>query len=148
MSSFEKFGLRKQLHNAIEDLGFKTPTPIQEQSFSVILSGKDVLGIAQNRTGKTLGYMMPLLDELIYSKQSNPRILILVPTRELVIQVKEEIDNFSKYLSVRTIGIYGGVNIKRQSIELYEGCDIVVATPGRLYDLILNQSLVVKGLKS
>lgn len=147
MSSFEKFGLRKQLHNAIEDLGFNTPTPIQEQSFSVILSGKDMLGIAQTGTGKTLGYMMPLLDELKYSKQSNPRILILVPTRELVIQVKEEIDNFSKYLSVRTIGIYGGVNIKRQSIELYEGCDIVVATPGRLYDLILNQSLVVKGLK-
>ena len=147
MSSFEKFGLRKQLHNAIEDLGFKTPTPIQEQSFSVILSGKDMLGIAQTGTGKTLGYMMPLLDELKYSKQSNPRILILVPTRELVIQVKEEIENFSKYLSLRTIGIYGGVNIKRQSIELYKGCDIVVATPGRLYDLILNQSLVVKGLK-
>ena len=81
MSSFEKFGLRKQLHNAIEDLGFKTPTPIQEQSFSVILSGKDMLGIAQTGTGKTLGYMMPLLDELKYSKQSNPRILILVPTR-------------------------------------------------------------------
>jgi ATP-dependent RNA helicase RhlE len=65
----------------------------------------------------------------------------------LVIQVKEEIENFSKYLSIRTIGIYGGVNIKRQRIELYEGCDILVATPGRLYDLILNQSLVVKGLK-
>ncbi len=75
---------------------------------------KDMLGIAQTGTGKTLGYMMPILDELKYSKQSNPRILILVPTRELVIQVKEEIDNFSKYLSVRTIGIYGGVNIKRQ----------------------------------
>ena len=147
MSSFEKFGLRKQLNNAIEDLGFNTPTPIQEQSFSVILSGKDMLGIAQTGTGKTLGYMMPLLEELKYSKQSNPRILILVPTRELVIQLKEEIENFSKYLSVRTIGIYGGVNIKRQSFELYEGCDIVVATPGRLYDLILNQSLVVKGLK-
>ena len=147
MSSFEKFGLRKQLHNAIEDLGFKTPTPIQEQSFSVILSGKDMLGIAQTGTGKTLGYMMPLLDEIKYSKQSNPRILILVPNRELVIQVKEEIENFSKYLSIRTIGIYGGVNIKRQKTELYEGCDIVVATPGRLYDLILNQSLVVKGLK-
>ena len=147
MSSFEKFGLRKQLNNAIEDLGFQTPTPIQEQSFSVILSGKDMLGIAQTGTGKTLGYMMPLLDELKYSKQSNPRILILVPTRELVIQVKEEIENFSKYLSLRTIGIYGGVNIKRQSIELNGGCDIVVATPGRLYDLILNQSLIVKGLK-
>ncbi len=147
MSSFKKFGLRKQLHNAIEDLGFKTPTPIQEKSFFVILSGKDMLGISQTGTGKTLGYMMPLLDELKFSKQSNPRILILAPTRELVIQIKEVIDKFSKYLSIRTIGIYGGVNIKRQSIELYEGCDIVVATPGRLYDLILKKSLIVKGLK-
>jgi len=147
MPSFQKFGLRKQLFNAIEDLGFVTPTPIQDQAFSVILSGKDILGIAQTGTGKTLGYMMPLLDELKFSKQLNPRILILVPTRELVIQVQQEIDNFAKYLSIRTIGIYGGVNIKRQSKELLEGSDIVVATPGRLYDLILNNSLAVKGIK-
>ena len=71
----------------------------------------------------------------------------MVPTRELVIQVIEEIENFTKYMSVRTIGIYGGVNIKTQSTRLLEGADIVVATPGRLYDLILNQSLIVKGLK-
>jgi ATP-dependent RNA helicase RhlE len=147
MSSFQKFGLRKQLFNAIEDLGFVAPTPIQDQAFSVILSGKDILGIAQTGTGKTLGYMLPLLDELKFSKQLNPRILILVPTRELVIQVQQEIDNFTKYLSIRTIGIYGGVNIKIQSKELLEGSDIVVATPGRLYDLILNKSLRVKGIK-
>jgi ATP-dependent RNA helicase RhlE len=78
MPSFLKFGLRKQLFNAIEDLGFVTPTPIQDQAFSVILSGKDILGIAQTGTGKTLGYMMPLLDELKFSKQLNPRILILI----------------------------------------------------------------------
>ncbi|MFT6983137.1 MAG: ATP-dependent RNA helicase RhlE [Crocinitomicaceae bacterium] len=147
MSSFEDFRLRKQLKNAVDDLGFVTPTPIQEQSFSVVLSGRDVLGIAQTGTGKTLGYMLPLLEELQFSKQLNPRILVLVPTRELVIQVIEEIENFTKYMSVRTIGIYGGVNIKTQSIRLLEGADIVVATPGRLYDLILNQSLIVKGLK-
>lgn len=147
MSSFEDFRLRKQLKNAIDDLGFVTPTPIQEQSFSVVLSGRDVLGIAQTGTGKTLGYMLPMLEELQFSKQLNPRILVLVPTRELVIQVIEEIENFTKYMSVRTIGIYGGVNIKTQSTRLLEGADIVVATPGRLYDLILNQSLVVKGLK-
>ncbi|MDC0100327.1 DEAD/DEAH box helicase [Crocinitomicaceae bacterium] len=147
MSSFEDFRLRKQLKNAVDDLGFVTPTPIQEQSFSVVLSGRDVLGIAQTGTGKTLGYMLPLLEELKFSKQLNPRILVLVPTRELVIQVIEEIENFTKYMSVRTIGIYGGVNIKTQSTRLLEGADIVVATPGRLYDLILNQSLIVKGLK-
>jgi len=147
MSSFEDFRLRKQLNKAIDDLGFVTPTPIQEQSFSVVLSGKDVLGIAQTGTGKTLGYMLPLLEELQFSKQLNPRILVLVPTRELVIQVMEEIEHFTKYMTVRTIGIYGGVNIKTQSARLLEGADIVVATPGRLYDLILNQSLIVKGLK-
>lgn len=147
MASFEIFRLRKQLANAIGDLGFESPTPIQEQAFSVVLSGKDVLGIAQTGTGKTLGYMLPLLEELQFSKQLNPRILVLVPTRELVIQVVEEIENFTKYMSVRTLGIYGGVNIKTQSAALAEGTDIVVATPGRLYDLILNQSLVVKGLK-
>jgi len=147
MASFEIFQLRKQLRNAIDDLGFETPTPIQEQAFSVVLSGKDVLGIAQTGTGKTLGYMLPLLDELKFSKQLSPRILVLVPTRELVIQVVEEIESFTKYMSVRTVGIYGGVNIKRQSAELAEGSDIVVATPGRLYDLILNQSLAVKSLK-
>ena len=147
MSSFEDFRLRKQLKNAVDDLGFVTPTPIQEQSFSVVLSGRDVLGIAQTGTGKTLGYMLPLLEELKFSKQLNPRILVLVPTRELVIQVIEEIENFTKYMSVRTIGIYGGVNIKTQSTRLLEGADIVVATPGRLYDLILNQSLIVNGLK-
>ncbi|NRA11159.1 MAG: DEAD/DEAH box helicase [Crocinitomicaceae bacterium] len=147
MSSFEDFRLRKQLKNAIDDLGFVTPTPIQQQSFSVVLSGRDVLGIAQTGTGKTLGYMLPMLEELQFSKQLNPRILVLVPTRELVLQVIEEIENFTKYMTVRTMGIYGGVNIKTQSAKLLDGADVVVATPGRLYDLILNQSLVVKGIK-
>ena len=147
MSSFDNFQLRKPLRNAISDLGFETPTPIQEQSFSVILSGKDVLGIAQTGTGKTLGYMLPLLDELTFSKQLHPRILIMVPTRELVIQVVNDIENYTKYMNCRVLGVYGGVNIKRQSASLSEGTDIVVATPGRLYDLILNQSLIVKGLK-
>ena len=147
MASFEIFRLKKQLNKAIDDLGFTAPTPIQEQSFSVVLSGKDVLGIAQTGTGKTLAYMLPLLEELKYSEQLHPRILVLVPTRELVNQVVEEINHFTKYMSIRTLGIYGGVNIKSQSTALSGGTDIIVATPGRLYDLILNQSLIVKGLK-
>lgn len=147
MASFEIFRLKKQLNNAIADLGFTSPTPIQEQSFAVVLSGKDVLGIAQTGTGKTLAYMLPLLEELKFADQLHPRILVLVPTRELVNQVVEEINNFTKYMSVRTLGIYGGVNITTQSTALSGGADIIVATPGRLYDLILNQSLIVKGLK-
>jgi ATP-dependent RNA helicase RhlE len=147
MSSFEVFKLRKQLNNAIDDLGFESPTPIQEQAFSVVLSGKDVLGIAQTGTGKTLAYMLPILEELNFSKQLNPRILVLVPTRELVLQVVEEIENFAKYMSVRVVGVYGGVNINTQRMKVAEGSDIVVATPGRLYDLALSQSLPLKGIK-
>ena len=128
-------------------MGFEEPTPIQKASFSVILSGKDVVGIAQTGTGKTLAYMLPVLEELTFSKQVSPRILVVVPTRELVIQVVNEIEGFAKYMSTRVIGVYGGVNIKRQSAELYEGSDIIVATPGRLYDLIINQSLSVKTIK-
>ena len=147
MSSFNQFQLKKQLNKAIIDLGFEEPTPIQKASFSVILSGKDVVGIAQTGTGKTLAYILPVLEELTFSKQVSPRILVVVPTRELVIQVVNEIEGFAKYMSTRVIGVYGGVNIKRQSAELYEGSDIIVATPGRLYDLIINQSLSVKTIK-
>ncbi len=87
MSTFENFNISKQLHYAIEDLGFDVPTPIQEGAFSVILSGKDMVGIAQTGTGKTFAYMLPLLQDLKFSKQTNPRILVMVPTRELVVQV-------------------------------------------------------------
>ena len=96
MDSFNDFTISKQLHYAIDDLGFEKPTPIQSQSFSVILSGKDMVGIAQTGTGKTFAYMLPILQDLKFSKQISPRILVLVPTRELVLQVTEEIEKLSK----------------------------------------------------
>ncbi|MEM6684772.1 MAG: DEAD/DEAH box helicase [Bacteroidota bacterium] len=147
MATFQDFDLSKQLHYAIEDLGFTTPTPIQEQSFSVIRSGKDVVGIAQTGTGKTFAYMLPLLRDLTFSKQVNPRILVLVPTRELVIQVVEQIELFAKYLNVRIVGVYGGVNMNTQAQNLKQGADIVVATPGRLYDLVLSRALQLKAIR-
>lgn len=147
MQSFDQFHLKKQLSNAISDIGFESPTPIQEQAFSVILSGKDILGIAQTGTGKTLAYSLPILEEMTFSDQVNPRVLILVPTRELVIQVVNEIERLTKYMTVRTVGIYGGVNIKTQRAKLYDGSDIIVATPGRIYDLILDKSFSIKGMK-
>jgi len=146
-TSFEKFNLTKQLYFALNDLGFDNPTPIQDASFSVILSGKDVVGIAQTGTGKTFAYMLPILEELKFSKQTNPRILILVPTRELVLQVVENIESFSSYMSVRVVGVYGGANINTQKQAVAQGCDIVVATPGRLYDLALSRALKLKGIK-
>ena len=147
MSSFDQFNLKKQLRNAISEIGFVSPTPIQEKAFSVVLSGKDVLGIAQTGTGKTLAYSLPILEEMKYSDQKNPRALIVVPTRELVIQVVNQINQLTEFMSIRTLGIYGGVNIKTQRVNLMEGSDIIVATPGRVYDLILEQSLAVKGIK-
>ncbi|MGE0560599.1 MAG: DEAD/DEAH box helicase [Flavobacteriales bacterium] len=147
MSTFNKFNLSKQLIRAIEDLGFTTPTPVQEEAYSVILSGKDVVGISQTGTGKTLAFVLPLLQDLKFSKQIHPRILILVPTIELVTQTVEKIESYAKYVNVRVLGIHGGDNINTQKIQAAEGTDIVVATPGRLYDLSLNSSLQLKSVK-
>ena len=114
MSTFEELNLTKQLQYAIDDLGFTAPTPVQEQAFSTICAGKDMVGIAQTGTGKTFAYLLPMLRDLKFSKQLNPRILILVPTRELVMQIVEEAEKITKYMNVRTLGVYGGVNINTQ----------------------------------
>ena len=147
MSNFNELNLNKQLFNAIDDLGFEQQTPIQSDTYSMILSGKDIVGIAQTGTGKTIAYCLPLLQELSYSTQTNPRILILVPTRELVAQVVETLDDLTKYITCRIIGVYGGTNMNTQKKWLQDGADVVVATPGRLYDLALCRALQLKGVK-
>ena len=147
MTTFDSLGLSKQLRNSIEDLGFIHPTPIQEQSFSVVRSGKDVVGIAQTGTGKTFAYMIPILQDLKFSKQNTPRVLILVPTRELVLQVVEEIEKLAAYINVRVLGVYGGTNINTQKQAVAQGQDIIVATPGRLYDLALSNMLKLKAIQ-
>ena len=147
MSNFKEINLSTQLQNAIHDLGLEKQTPIQSQTYSKILSGKDLVGIAQTGTGKTLAYCLPLLQELSYSNQNNPRVLILVPTRELVSQVVETLNELTKYITCRIIGVYGGTNINTQKIWLQDGADIIVATPGRLYDLALCRSLQLKEIK-
>lgn len=147
MTSFEDLNLARPLLNAMADLGFQKPTPIQAETFSVIRSGKDIVGIAQTGTGKTLAYMMPILNEMKFSKQTNPRVLILVPTRELVVQLVENIEDYAKYSTIRVKGVFGGVNINTQKTDLEQGCDILVATPGRLYDLALSQAAQLKDVK-
>ncbi|MEA1875919.1 MAG: DEAD/DEAH box helicase [Bacteroidota bacterium] len=147
MSAFENFNLSKQLSNAVDELGFDQPTPIQSEAYSVILSGKDVVGIAQTGTGKTFAYILPLLRDLKFSKQITPRVLIMVPTRELVIQGVEQIESLTKYLNIRTLGVYGGVNINTQKQYVAQGTDILVATPGRLYDLVVARALQLKTVK-
>ena len=138
MSTFEQFNLPKSVQKAIDELGFTIPTPIQEKSFSVIMSGRDMMGIAQTGTGKTFAYLLPLLKLYKFTPTHTPKIVILVPTRELVVQVVEEVEKLTQYMSVRTLGIYGGVNINTQKTAVYQGTDILVGTPGRTMDLALD----------
>lgn len=145
--TFQDLNLNTPLHNALDDLGFTTPTPIQAEAFNVVCSGKDVVGIAQTGTGKTFAYMLPILKNLKFSMQENPRVLVLVPTRELVVQVVDEIEKLSKYINTRVLGVYGGTNINTQKRAIAEGIDILVATPGRMYDLALSRVLQLKSIQ-
>jgi len=146
MSTFENLNLTGPLRNAIADLGFEKATPIQTQAFPVVRSGKDVVGIAQTGTGKTFAYMLPILQDFKFTKIDTPRVLVLVPTRELVLQVVENIKSLTTYMNVRVLGVYGGTNINTQKKAVYEGVDIIVATPGRLYDLVACRVLQLKTL--
>jgi ATP-dependent RNA helicase RhlE len=147
MNTFEDFKIKKQLLNTVSELGFEKPTPIQEESYSTILAGSDFVGIAQTGTGKTMAYLLPILQDLKFSKEPNPKVLILVPTRELVIQIVEEIEKLTTYISVRTLGVYGGTNINTQKKAIGEGLDIIVGTPRRLYDLALSRVLRLNSIK-
>ena len=145
--SFSDLNLNTPLYNALDDLGFTIPTPIQAESFNVVSSGTDMVGIAQTGTGKTFAYMLPILKNLPFSKEESPRVLVLVPTRELVVQVVDEIEKLSKYINNRVLGVYGGTNINTQKQAVAEGVDILVATPGRLYDLALSRVLQLKNIQ-
>ncbi|WCO03672.1 DEAD/DEAH box helicase [Psychroserpens ponticola] len=145
--SFEDLNLNTPLYNALNDLGFVKPTPIQSKAFNLVASGKDVVGIAQTGTGKTFAYMLPILRHLKYSTQDNPRVLILVPTRELVVQVVDEIEKLAAYINVRVLGVYGGTNINTQKQAVAQGQDIIVATPGRLFDLAVSHVLHLKSIQ-
>ncbi len=147
MNTFDELNLSKQLLKALNDLGFDKPTPIQQKTFPVVMSGKDAVVIAQTGTGKTFAYLLPILRQLTYSEQRQPRVLILLPTRELVVQVVDELTKLTKYMSVRCFGIYGASNINSQKQRVYEGLDILVATPGRLIDMTLSRTLQFGSVK-
>lgn len=145
--TFEELNLNNPLRNALQDLNLVETTTIQQRAFSPIMSGRDVMGIAQTGTGKTFAYLLPLLRNLKYAPPGFPRILILVPTRELVQQVVTETEKLSAYMSVRTLGVYGGANINTQKEQVYEGVDVLVATPGRLIDLVVSGVLRLKSVQ-
>lgn len=141
MTTFAALGLNKTLQANIKRLGYKEPTYIQEHSIGAVLSGTDTYAIAPTGTGKTAAYLLPTLQELSQTDNSEMHVrpirgLYLVPTRELAQQVHESINDYGKDLGLRTISIFGGVRIQSQTNRFKRGCDIVVATPKRLIDLV------------
>ena len=138
-NQFATLGLKESIVRAISDLGFTKPSQIQEQSIPVTLSGADLIGQAQTGTGKTAAYSLPILTKM--SNKKGIKALILAPTRELAVQVKEEMNRLSKYEKINILAVYGGDSIDRQIRSLKKGVDVVVGTPGRMLDLIKRKCL-------
>lgn len=143
---FSKLGLNDAIVKAVTDQGYTTPTPIQAKAIPVVLAGKDVLAAAQTGTGKTASFVLPLLQSLSSDSTFNLRAkriraLILVPTRELAIQVHDNIEHYSQHLAINSMAMYGGVASDPQKQALIKGVDIVVATPGRLIDMAYQRAI-------
>ena len=146
--SFGTLGLSPKILEAVREAGYTTPTPIQAAAVPHVLGGHDLIGIAQTGTGKTAAFVLPLLERLSGTQASrNPRVLIVAPTRELAAQIDESVRDLSKHLSVRCVTIYGGVGETPQIQALRRGADIVVATPGRLIDLMGSGRLTLRDVK-
>jgi len=139
-ATFRVFGVREEVERALDEAGYQTPTPIQAQAIPLVLNGHDLVGIAQTGTGKTLAYLIPILQAYKPSPEG-PQAVVVCPTRELAIQVAGEAERFGKHLPFRTVLAYGGTSSGHQKQELHQGCDLLVATPGRLLDF-LNQTWV------
>jgi ATP-dependent RNA helicase DeaD len=148
MSTFEVLGLEERLMKAITELGFTTPTPIQEKAIPVLLSGtKDFIGLAQTGTGKTAAFGLPML-QLIDEQQKHPQALIVCPTRELCMQIVTEMERFKKHMKgMNVVAVYGGASIGMQIRDIKRGVQIVVATPGRLIDLIERKAINLAEIK-
>ena len=141
---FSKLGLCDPILKAVADLGYSAPTSIQKQAIPVILSGRDLVAAAQTGTGKTASFVLPILEAFNTERKlrgKRIRALILVPTRELAVQVEANVAEYSKYLSLSSMAMYGGVDSEAQKQRLLEGVDILVATPGRLLDMVHQRAL-------
>jgi len=139
--TFTDFGLAEPIVRAVAELGYKVPTPIQEQAIPVVMAGRDVMGAAQTGTGKTAGFALPIIHRLLplASASASParhpvRALILAPTRELADQIYQNVREYARHTPLRTAVVFGGVDMKPQTAALRQGCEILIATPGRLLD--------------
>jgi ATP-dependent RNA helicase RhlE len=144
---FSDLGLSPELLRAVAEKGYDTPTPIQQQAIPAVLGGRDVLAGAQTGTGKTAGFVLPLLQRLVAADGRTPRVLVLTPTRELAAQVAESARGYGRYTNLRTAVVFGGVSEKPQIGALRSGCDILIATPGRLLDLVDQGALDLSRVK-
>jgi ATP-dependent RNA helicase RhlE len=149
---FTELGLSAEILRAVADEGYDTPTPIQAQAIPVVLAGHDLMAAAQTGTGKTAGFTLPILqllsrDTNLSLKRFKPRALVLVPTRELAIQVQQSVFTYGRHVRLRSAAIFGGVAIGPQTKALKAGVDIVVATPGRLLDHINQRSIDLSGIE-
>jgi ATP-dependent RNA helicase RhlE len=145
--TFEELKLTRQFLDAVKELGYESPSEIQEKVIPRVLGGQDVIGIAQTGTGKTAAYVLPLLQLLKYPQGDEPRALILVPTKELVVQVEEQIQSLCKYTELRYVALYGGVGPKTQIETIKKGVDIIVATPGRFLEIYAKRVIIPKKIK-
>lgn len=148
LTGWSNFKLNKQLQDAVVESGFVNPTEIQQKCYSLISGGQQVIGIAQTGTGKTAAYLLPLLMKLRYAQGKEPRALILVPTKELVVQVLNHTEALSKYTDIRIVGIYGGIGPKAQIQQIQQGIDLLVATPGRFLEIYQRNELPVRQIKT
>ncbi len=145
--TFEALKLTRQFLNAVEDAGYKEPTPIQAKAIPPLRSGQDVIGIAQTGTGKTAAFLLPVLQTLKYAQGDSPRALILAPTKELVIQIHNEAMQFAAYTDLRCIPLFGGIGAKSQLNAVKTGVDVLVATPGRFLEIYLKGGFEPKKIK-
>lgn len=147
-ASFAELKLSRTFLNALDDLGYNAPTPIQAKAIPVVLGGQDIIGVAQTGTGKTAAYLLPLLKKLNYAQLDVPRALIFVPTRELAIQVEEMAMALAKYTDLRVVALFGGKAKTAQIERLNAGVDLIIATPGRFMDLYLAGHIGLKKVKT
>src|SRR5687768_8921934 len=139
--TFEDLGLRPELLGALTALGYEEPTPIQQEAIPPLVEGRDLLGQAATATGKTAAFALPVLQRLPETRGTAPSAIVLVPTRELAVQVSEALHRYGRELGARVVPVYGGAPIVRQLRSLEAGVDVVVATPGRALDLLNRGSL-------
>ena len=147
-NSWDNLKLNPQLLKAVREEGFQHPTEIQQKAIPLILGGQAVIGVAQTGTGKTAAYVLPLLRKLSHAQGNDPRILVLAPTKELVIQIAEHAKALSKFTDLRIAAIYGGVGPKTQIEVIQAGVDVLIATPGRFMEIYLRGDIPVKQVKT